>query len=491
MVDVTLHVDATYRWSEMQELIKHPNLQSVLLINASPQQVSYALLHCRFVIVRIFDPFREYAGGVNPDFEKTILDNHSPPEFPDMLDRMGYGVFRGNENVRFVVGWNELYGKRGNDLRIQNDKMVAVGQTLVSAGYGVGLGGWAADKSFHSDDVAAGHWDSVIDFAIANPQFVHLDIHEYNVLRPAIEHLQSYPQGFPDSLKIPANMQAGNFGSVPYTRDEGNIENNYHIGRTALLWQRSLNRHGQGFRWYAGEAVHDFKADGALKPLIDGWVQPNFGTPRGINSDGMRGYYRHINSGQLSELQYDALLAEDIQWFLENTTAETVILFAWNASRDWVQFDYAKRMGLVQFVIQHEGVFPPVTGNPDTQPLPDDTQPVPTVYDPQPEDFALYEVATTTGGGVRIRETPSLSSVVIGAFDSVPEIVAIVSPTIPREGYPVSAGGYLWVVVILEGGQQGWSAWSTEAGVRLLELSPVQPQTSAEETLQAIRDLVC
>jgi len=150
--DISFHILASYRWELASDIIKAPAIRSVLLLDPTPSQIQFALQHCDFVVVRIFDPFGEWHGGANPDFEKTILDNHSPYEFAQFVDSH-FSQFKGNKKLRFVIGWNELYLRRGNKEREQNRKMTEVGRALVNAGYGIGLGAWAADKSFYQDDI--------------------------------------------------------------------------------------------------------------------------------------------------------------------------------------------------------------------------------------------------------------------------------------------------------------------------------------------------
>ena len=72
--DLSFHVLASYNWQLASDIIKAPAIRSVLLLDPTVEQINFALQHCDFVVVRIFDPFHEYDSGRNPDFEKDILD---------------------------------------------------------------------------------------------------------------------------------------------------------------------------------------------------------------------------------------------------------------------------------------------------------------------------------------------------------------------------------------------------------------------------------
>jgi hypothetical protein len=451
--DISFHILSSYQWEFAQDIIKAPAIRSVLLLDPSIEQIQFSLQHTDFVVVRIFDPFNEYQGGANPDFEKAILDNHSPYEFVQFLNS-SYSAFKGNSKLRFILGWNELYSKRGDREREQNQKMTAIGRHMIEAGYGVGLGGWAADKSFYQDDINNGHWDEIILFAIANPEWVSFDCHEYTVTRTAQQHLIDYPDGYPDSLLTPSAMQSDNFGVVHYeSNSEVSSSGNWHIGRTAWLLERAIHIAGQHFKWYRGECAHDFKDDGALKDFMNNQFIPVFGKPRGVNT--LYSYYTYIKADgndtySLPVDEYNQMLYEDYAWLALNSpdSNQANFIFAHNGNPDWVDFNTANpaRLSFVNRIMQHEvGINPP-----DLPPLPEFN----------PSDFALYDIKSNTGGNVRVRDYPSLKSQILDVFFS-PTIkqVAFVHPDKNIENYPVIADGWSWVYSVHEGGIGGWSAW--------------------------------
>ena len=475
MGDLSFHIDATYRWDYAQQIIASPAIRSVLLMNASPDKVRYALQHTDFVVVRVFDPFSEYRGGDNPDFEKNILDLHSPQEFVAVLNQLGYSEFRFNPKVRFVVGYNEPYGKRGNDLRVQNQKMTAIASALVGAGYGVGLGGWATDKSFYADDFKAGHWDNLIDLSVANPNFISWDVHEYDVINPFIGHLKEYPDGFPDTLKTAYAVDPNNVADIPYRASEGNILNNYKVGRVALAIERSYERHGRSFFWYRGECGHDFKDDGALKPFIDDWYKPTFGHPSGILT--YKAYYDEVLGG-ITEEQYDELIAGQYFELAKQDPLECQMnaIFAHNGSPQWVNtFNTAQRPYFVTLIatnVENGG-----------QPMPEFTF--------NPSDFGLYDVKTITGGNVRVRDTYGLQSTVLDVFFSpTPKRVLMVHPAVGIEGYAPSEDGHTWVYVVFPNGTSGWSAFNLLDFVSVTPPPPPPDETDYKAMVIAIREIV-
>ena len=138
MGDISFHFDCTYEWETIKSILQSGKITTSFLMNANHEQIAYALQHCEFVVVRIFDPFNEYRGGDNPDFEKDVIANHGANEFASFLDQ-NYARFRYAPRIRWVVGWNELYSKRGIAERNQNRKIIDIANAMIDSGFGVGL----------------------------------------------------------------------------------------------------------------------------------------------------------------------------------------------------------------------------------------------------------------------------------------------------------------------------------------------------------------
>jgi hypothetical protein len=471
MGDLSLHIDAQHNWEYAKTILASPNIRSALLMNASPDQVSYALLHADFVVVRLFDPFNEHRGGQDPDFEKKILERHSPQEFVAALDNQGFGRFKHNEKLRFVVGWNEVYSKRGQAERTQNAKIIAIADAMINAGYGVGLGAWAAAKSFYQDDVDNGHWDDLIRFSVANRDMVSFDLHEYEVLRTAGQHLKSYPDGYPDSLLNIEAMKKENWGVVNY---DGKIDNDYHIGRVDLLLARSEQITGDRFGFYRGECAHDYLDDGPLKQFLETKINSRFGRPTGVNS--LQSYYTYLAGGNLSNDDYNRMLYEDYEWLAANDGGAIAnFIFAHNGSSQWVQFNTANanRNSFVSRIMNHVSTSNPMPDNPPT-------------FNFSPDDFVLYNMRSNTGGNVRVRDTYGLNSVVQSVFFTPQyQEIALVHPNRNIPQYPPIANGFTWVYVIFNNGVAGWSA------LDLLEIEAVVDDTDYKAMIEAIRAIVC
>lgn len=468
MGDLSFHIDATYNWEAAKQILAAPNIRSCLLMNASPDQVSFALLHTDFVVVRLFDPFNEYRGGQDPNFEKEILDRHSPTEFPAILDQLGYARFKFNPKLRFVVGWNEVYSRRGHAERDQNKKIVSIANAMLTAGYGVGLGAWAADKSFYPDDFDNGHWDEIIRFSVANRDNVSWDVHEYEVGVTAGQHLKSYPDGYPQSLLNVEAMKKENWGSIQY---DGNLDNDFHVGRVDIALARSILITGESFGFYRGECAHDFKDDGPLKEFLETQFIPRFGKPSGVNS--LQAYYTYLAGGNLTNEQYNRTLADDYYWLADNDGgAISNFIFAHNGSPDWIKFNTgnSNRASFVQLIMEHSGMAVPPRKE----------------FNFSADDFQLYNVRTTTGGNVRVRDTYGLNSTVQSRFYT-PQFqqVALVHPSQNIPDYPPVQDDLTWVYAVFENGISGWSAFD------LLDAQIVQDDTDYRAMIEAIREIVC
>ena len=468
MGDLSFHFDATYQWDYAKEILASPNIRSALLMNASPDQVSYALQQCDFVVVRIFDPFNEYQGGANPDFEKQVIDNHNPVEFVAVLNAMGYDRFQGNNKLRFVVGWNELYSRRGQNEKSQNAKIIAIATAMINAGYGVGLGAWAAAKSFYQADVDNGVWDDLIRFSVQHKDMVSWDIHEYEVGRTVGQHLKSYPDGYPNSLLNPDAMKKENWGKIPYA---GNVSNNYHMGRKAMMLVRSRFLTGDEFGHYTGECAHDYLDDGPLKAFLENDFIPQFGKPSGINT--LQAYYTHLAGGQLTNDAYNAMLYDDVIWYAENDGGAIAnFIFAHNGSNHWTKYNTGNenRRSFVTRIMNHGS----------------ETMSEKLQFNFSPDDFELYQVRTNTGGNVRVRANYGTDEQILSVF-LTPEYqqVALVHPNRNITNYPPSANGYTWIHLVFSNGMAGWTAQE------LLDIQAVTNNAEYKAMVEAIRNIVC
>ena len=462
MGDLSFHFNCQYKWDYAKQIIASPNIRSCLLMNANHKQIDYALLHCDFVVVRDFDPFNEYAGGANPDFEKAILDKHSPQEFLDYANAR-HAKYKGNSKLRFVFGWNELYSKRGSAEREQNQKMVDVGRALVSAGFGVGLGGWAADKSLYLDDINNGHWDNVIEFALENKAMVSLNFHEYTVTRTANQHLINYPDGYPDSILNVAAMQPQNWGTIQW---EGNgIEGNYHIGRVAYLINHAKKRYSDVFKWFRGECAHDYKDDGALRDFIQNVYTPRFGRPTGVNS--MRAYYQYLNGGSITDSEFAKMLFDDYKWLIDNDppSCQANFIFA-HDSGIWSEFDTTRQPGFVTMVVN--------LGQDDSPTVPIDKP------DIEFTKFKRVKVRTNTGGRVRVRQGHNLNAFILDVVFGVSFTTVNVGLDDSGKMYSVFEGGYNWMYFKFDNGVSGWSASD------LLEIVPLADCCQTLKDLRAL-----
>lgn len=335
MGSITLHIDATHNWPKAAALLASEGVQSAFLLNSNPDQIQYALDKTTgIVVVRVYDPFNEYP-AIGQDFEKDIILRHNQGDFVAWLNSRDLSRFKGNKRVRFILGWNELYYSGAFYQTKQNTAMIEVSKALMQAGYGVAMFGMAADKTIQSEDCASGVWDDVIQYAIQNSEWVHIDIHEYEVGRLASQHLKSYPVSYPRSIEDPETMRQENWGAIDYgLKSDGN----WHIGRVSWLLNRSRETFGKDFPWARGEFGWDYKNDGALRNYIPDYMG-RYDKPQGLPS--LRPLFNRLAGEFLSDKALCEEAYKDLMWMVsfDPPSCLSNALFAHNPQREWVGFN--------------------------------------------------------------------------------------------------------------------------------------------------------
>lgn len=463
MANVSLHVEATHRWEDLKPFLRQPGIQSVLLLNANPEQIQYCLDNCSGLItVRVYDPFNEANTGLGENFEKDIMLRHQPWEFVAFLNRTDIGRFKGNKRVRYILGWNEPYYRDGKQQKDQLVGMIAVATAMIEAGYGVALLGVATDKSLQIVDVENGVWDNLIDFAIDNSDWVHLDCHEYELTRPANQFLKSYPVPFPHSIIDPASMAFENWGRIPYSGD--GIKTNYHIGRIALLLDRAMFRRGKHFFWTRGEMGYDTKTDGPLDSFVKNIFTPKFGFPMGLNS--LRKLFEFLLGGRpLTDKEFDIEVYRDMHWWTSQDPKSCLgnYFFAWNGSPRWASCDVSN--GKHSYLLSLLGA-QQAEGNGGELP-----PELPTIDFAQP-----YSVFSKNANNIIIRTNPTTAAPQTGVYVTPAPQFAF----IPKGDYPhPQADGYSWAYLSLS----GFKGWVAE---RLVQFTAVN-NSQCEAELEAAK----
>lgn len=336
MANITLHIDATHNWPKAAAFLASEGVQSAFLLNANPDQIQYALDHTSgIVVVRVYDPFGERR-NIGDNFEKDILLRHNQGDFVAWLNQQDLSRFKGNKRVRFILGWNECHYVDAAYQRKQNTAMIEVSKALIQAGYGVAMFGMAADKTIQSEDCDNGVWDETIDFAIQNSEWVHIDLHEYEVGRLASQHLKAYPVGYPRSIEDPNAMRQENWGAIDYSVKRNG---NWHIGRVSWLLNRSREKFGKDFPWARGEFGWDYKDDGSLRAYIPEYMG-RYGKPQGLPS--LRPLFcKLMNNVNLSDKELCEEAYKDLAWMVsfDPPSCLSNALFAHNPQRDHVNFN--------------------------------------------------------------------------------------------------------------------------------------------------------
>lgn len=336
MGNITVHAECTSGWDRIKPFLAQKGVETAMLLNANPDQIQYALDNCAgIVVVRVFDPFNEYA-SMGSNFERDIILRHLPSEFVNWLNSKDLSRFKGNPRVRFILGWNEMSYAGAEYQRRQNKAMIAVTDALIKAGYGVAMFGLASDKTIQMEDAIAGVWDETIEFLQEHSEWAHLDCHEYEVGKLASAHLKSYPKPYPSSIEDVHSMRYANWGEIAY--EGSGIATNYHIGRIAWLLQRGK------FPYARGEMGWDFKDDGALGRYIPDYSS-RFGRPSGLNS--LRRLFSHLaGKEQLSDREFCQEAWNDLEWFTSfDPDCLSNAIFADNNGRDHAAFN----LGLPQY----------------------------------------------------------------------------------------------------------------------------------------------
>lgn len=332
--NLTIHFEMTSADARAKAFLAQGGVNTAFLLNANPEQIQYALDHVSgIVVVRVYDPFREFS-KLGHEFEKDIVLRHDASDFVNWLNGQDLSRFKGNKRVRFILGWNEMFYAGPDYQRKQNKAMIAIADALIKAGYGVAMFGLAADKTIQKQDCEDGVWDSTIEFLIANEDWAHLDIHEYEVGRLASQHLKHYPIQYPRSIEDPASMAESNWGSIDYS---GNTDN-WHIGRIAWMLGRSRKQYGRDFYWARGEMGWDYKDDGALRDYIPQYMG-RYGKPQGLPS--LRPLFNQLMGKMLSDIELCEEANKDLRWFVADDPKSCLsnVIFADNPHSEHKNFN--------------------------------------------------------------------------------------------------------------------------------------------------------
>lgn len=368
MANISIHLNCVYDWDRIKVFLAQDGIHTALLLNANAEQIQYALDNVDGIVtVRVFDPWNEYAGGANREFEKDIILRHKPADFVQWINsHFNYSQFKGNKRVRFILGWNEMFYAGGDYQRSQNRAMIATAKALIEAGYGVAMFGLAADKTLQITDMNLGVWDEVIEFADEFSDWAHIDVHEYEVGRLASQHLKVQSVGYPDSMIDPHAMRQENWGTIAYEGD--GIYSNWHIGRVAWLLVRA-EKLGKQIFWARGECGWDFKDDGKLRAFIANVFSPQFGRPSGANT--LRPLITHLLGAQsLSDSQLDDELWKDLEWIASQDPPNCLqnIVFCWHNHSEHRAFNLAEanhaRLRLLMGKQNGRPSIPPMVQNP-------------------------------------------------------------------------------------------------------------------------------
>lgn len=396
MGSLTLHIDATHDWPRAAKFLAQKGVETAFLLNANPEQIQYTLDNTTGIVtVRVYDPFNERR-NLGDNFEKDIVLRHTPTEFVNWLNSKDLSRFKGNQRVRFILGWNEMYYSGAEYQRRQNKAMIAVADALVKTGYGVAMFGMASDKTIQMEDVKNGVWEEVKQWVNANKDWVHLDVHEYEFGRLASQHLKSYPVpvGYPKAIEDPHSMRQENWGVIEYTGDR--IAGNWHLGRVAWLGDIPYAR---------GEMGSDYKNDGAIAAYLPSY-QAKFGKPQGFPS--LRPLYNHLLGKILSDKEFCEAIYQDLTWFAaQDPNCLSNAIFAWNPQPEHQPFNLAKPE--FTYLLELLGQQAPM-GNPPTSP------PNPT---PNPEIPMLdAKIRAKDVSGTNIRKAP-VNGAILGKFENV------------------------------------------------------------------------
>lgn len=427
---------------DAREFLRAPQVKVAYLLGDSEAWIDYAIDHCELVYVRPYNPFRD-----NVRYPDETLHHRHKPEECLVLQEQKYRKYKNVKKVRWLYN-NEPEHEEGNpnkDLFQQIRWIAKHARLFAEAGYGVGMGGWAAAKSIMINKQNFVHkeaWIPAGQVARDHADCVTFDFHEYIVAHPAWPYLIQSLYGFPDlffdreALRDPLR-----WGDIPRTYP--GLWSNFYIGRRHHV--REFLRQAIGWAEYdegLGECPLDSMWEDHWKDFIDRRFEPRFGKPKGVLS--LRRYWAWINGyegntyNQFTDEMFNQFAIELAKYWIKQNSGPHDIYstwFAYGENVEWQSENVARMPGLIRWMMHDQNkdnTMPTPTPTPEPAPVPV----------PATEKFDEKYIRSTISQGTNIRLNPTMKSEVIGILP-YEGLIAFVSQRL------VPSGDHQWRKIVI------------------------------------------
>ena len=483
--NVTPHINAAEMRDpeRVKRLLSSPDVHVAYFLNASEFWIDYALAqpNIDLVIVRVFNPFNE-PDAHDRDADGNVQWNHKPQECLNYV-LAHHRKYQGNKKVRFIL-WNEPTHNPDDPNRSLlklSQWMAEVGRLFATNGFGAALGAIAAAKTNKqtgkSENLEA--WKPLLDVLAQYPEWLHMDIHEYEYAFLPINYIKNVDTPFPFLFLDKRIANPANWGHIPYEGDA--IYSNWKLGNIAPImeYNEKVLKHPP-FAWGRGEWGTDTMTEswwwnnqiGNNPPFEQTWRSKYGITAKGLHT--LPRYYADLHDDNNWTMQkHNAFVIKEAAWFKVNSGKNCLYntWYAWNTNEFWKTEDishpdyipFIEWMQTGQHMVTPLGTTPP--------------PPLPAPRELRPVRLQGWDNAASKPINVNLRERPSTSAPIIGKLLAAP----VVTDGWVEIAEPTPADGWVWHYVEIDAGN-GWLAWSF---VREVEEAPEPPQPDYRAILQA------
>ncbi len=401
-----------------KRLLSSPDVHVAYLLGDGHFWIDFALAqpNIDLVVVRKFNPFGE-PDAHNRDADGNVQWNHSPQECLDYV-LSHHKKYQGNPKVRFIL-WNEPTHSASDPKRSLKQLsiwMARVGELFAMNGFGVAIGAIAAAKtnSLTGKPENLEAWKPVLDVLAKYPEWIHMDIHEYEYAFLPINYIKNVDTPFPELFWDRRIANPDNWGQIPY--EGAGIYSNWKLGNIASIMEYNEKVLGHPpFAWGRGEWGFDTMTENwwwnnsinSKTPVATRWKN-DFGiTAKGVHT--LRKYYAYLHGKKEQEwsvVLHNQFIIRQCIWFKQNSGKNCLYntWYAWNTNKFWQTED-----------ISHPDYLPFIEWMQFEQHVVD-TIPEPTpVPIPAPvEKFDEKYIRSVISNGTNIRAAADIHSEVLG-----------------------------------------------------------------------------
>ena len=434
----------------VKRLLSSPDVHVAYFLNAGEFWIDYALAqpNIDLVIVRVFNPFNE-PDAHNRDADGNVQWNHKPQECLNYV-MAHHRKYQGNKKVRFIL-WNEPTHNPDDPRRsllALSQWMAEVGRLFATNGFGAALGAIAAAKtnSLTGKPENLEAWKPLLDVLALYPEWLHMDIHEYEYAFLPINYINNIATPFPFLFLDKRIADPANWGNIPY--EGAAIYSNWKLGNIAPIMEYNENVLGHPpFAWGRGEWGTDTMTEpwwwnnqiGNNPPFEQTWRSKYGITAKGLHT--LPRYYADLHDDNNWTMQkHNAFVIKQAAWFKRNSGKNCLYntWYAWNTNEFWKTEDisHPDYIPFIEWMQTGQHLFVPIWVIPTPVPPP----PVPAPRELRPIRLQGWDNAKGVPVNVYLRERPSTTSPDIGFLKAAPHVT---------EGWvstaaPITGGIYTW-----------------------------------------------